>query len=189
MSNDLHSAVITLQLNQAELAHQTVAELPPVGCTHQVFAPGPATGLRGIVDPNPYPFSNVANAAFADLTKWVNGQGSPAHAAPIDVLGGAIVRDQFGNAEGGVRTPFVDDPTGTYTPTDTVAHTTLFSGFCVLFGYETPFDHATLRTIYSSHDEYVRQVTIESERLVREGFWLQPDPNQVIKEARHADVP
>jgi hypothetical protein len=189
VSNDLHDPVITLQLNQVELAHQTVPELPPVGCTHQVFAPGPSTGLPGIIDPNPYPFSNVANAAFADLTPWVDGQGSPPHAPPIDVSDGAIVRDQFGNAEGGVRTPFVDDPTATYTPTDTVAQTTLFSGFCVLFGYETPFDHATLRSIYSSHDEYVRKVTNESEQLVREGFWLQPDAKQVIRAARHADVP
>jgi hypothetical protein len=189
VSNDLHVPVITLQLNQVELNHQTVAQLPPVGCTHQVFAPGPSTGLPGMIDPNPYPFSDVANAAFADLTKWVEGKGSPPHAAPIDVSGGALVRDQFGNAEGGVRTPFVDDPTGTYTPVDTVAQTTPFSGFCVLFGYETPFDHGVLRSIYSSHDDYVRRVTDESERLVGHCFWLGPDAKQVIREAKQADVP
>jgi hypothetical protein len=99
-------------LGWVELNHQTVAESAPIGCTHQLFAPGPATGLPGVIDPNPYPFSNVANAAFADLTKWVAGKRSPPHADPIEVSGNSRVRDQFGNAEGGVRTPFVDDPTG-----------------------------------------------------------------------------
>ena len=74
VSNDLHLLVITLQLNQVELNHQTVAESAPIGCTHQVFAPGPATGLPGVIDPNPYPFSNVANAAFADLTSGSRGR-------------------------------------------------------------------------------------------------------------------
>jgi Alpha/beta hydrolase domain len=189
VSNDLHVPVITLELNQLELNHLEVAHGPPVGCTHQVFAPGPSTGLPGVIDPNPFPFSDVANAAFADLTRWVDGNGSPPHAPPIDVSSGAIVRDQFGNSEGGLRTPFVDDPTGTYAPTDTVAHATAFSGFCVLFGYETPFDHATLRSIYSSHTEYVHRVTRESERLVKQGFWLQRDARQVISDSRHADVP
>ena len=47
-----------------------------------------------------------------------------------------------------MRTSFVDVPTATYVPTDTVAHTTTFSGFCILYGYSMPFDQATLKSLY-----------------------------------------
>jgi hypothetical protein len=87
-------------------------------------------------------------------------------------------------------TPFVDVPAATYTPTDTVAHTTAFSGFCILYGYNTPFSHTTLESLYKNHGQYVALdlVTQESNRLVREGFWLRPDAQEVIKQAQ-ADIP
>lgn len=88
-----------------------------------------------------------------------------------------------------MRTPFVDVPTATYVPTDTVAHTTTFSGFCILYGYSMPFDQATLKSLYRSHGQYVAEVARESQQLVREGFWLRPDAKQVIQEAARADVP
>jgi hypothetical protein len=99
------------------------------------------------------------------------------------------LRDSFGNALGGLRTPFVDVPIATYTPTDTVAHTTAFSGFCVLYGYNTPFSQTTLKSLYKSHGQYVSRVAQEANQLVREGFWLKPDAQEVIKQAARADVP
>jgi hypothetical protein len=190
VSNDLNSSPITLQRSQAELQGIPVAALPPVGCTHMQFVNGPSAGVPGVVDPNTYPFSNVANAAFADLTKWVDDGVPPPHAPTIDVSGtGMVLRDSFGNAVGGLRTPFLDVPTASYTPADTVAHSTVFSGFCVLFGYNTPFSQATLHSLYRSHGQYVARVARESNRLVREGFWMRPDAEQVIEQAAHADVP
>lgn len=190
VSNDLGSSAITLQRSLAELQGIPVSALAPVGCTHQQFVDGPSTGVPGVVDPNTYPFSNVANAAFADLTKWVNDGVPPPHAPRIETSSaGAIVRDRFGNALGGLRTPFVDVPTATYTPTDTVTHPTAFSGFCILYGYNTPFSQATLRSLYKNHGQYVALVRRESNRLVREGFWLRPDAQQVIKQATSSDIP
>lgn len=190
VSNDLHTPVITLQRSLAELQGIPVSSLAPVGCTHQQFINGPSTGVPGVIDPNPYPFSDVANAAFADLTRWVDEGVPPPHAPRIEVTStGSIFRDGFGNALGGVRTPFVDVPTATYAPTDTISHTTQFSGFCVLYGYSTPFGQSMLESLYRSHGRYVSQVVRESRRLVREGFWLRPDAQEVIEEAAHADVP
>jgi Alpha/beta hydrolase domain len=190
VSNDLDSHAITLQRSLAELEGIPVSELAPVGCTHQQFVNGPSVGVPGVVDPNTYPFSNVANAAFADLTKWVDDGVPPPHAPRIDVTStGAIVRDGFGNALGGLRTPFVDVPTAAYSPIDTVAHPTTFSGFCILYGYNTPFSESTLGSLYRSHGQYLARVVRESNRLVREGFWLRPDAREVIKQAAHADVP
>jgi hypothetical protein len=190
VSNDLDSSAITLQRSLAELEGIPVSALAPVGCTHQQFVNGPSVGVPGVVDPNTYPFSDVANAAFADLTRWVDDGVPPPHAPRIEVSGtGAIVRDSFGNALGGLRTPFVDVPTASYTPTDTVAHTTAFSGFCILYGYNTPFSQTTLESLYQNHGQYVALVAQESNRLVGEGFWLKPDAQEVIKQAAQADVP
>jgi hypothetical protein len=192
VSNDSDAPVITLQLNLAELQGISPSQLAPVGCTHQQFINGPSVGVPGVIDPNDYPFAYIANAAFADLTKWIDFNQPPPHAGQIATTSRtppAIVFDQFGNALGGVRTPFVDVPTATYTPADTVAHTTAFSGFCFLYGYNTPFDDATLDSLYRNHADYFGKVLFESDALVAQGFWLAPDAQAVVQKARNADVP
>jgi len=88
-----------------------------------------------------------------------------------------------------VRTPFLDVPTATYVPTDTVAHVTTFSGFCILYGYSVPFSEDTLQSLYRNHGDYVSQVTRASKHLVQEGFWLQPDAHDVHQQAVHSAVP
>jgi hypothetical protein len=55
--------VITLQLDQAEISRIPVSDLPPLGCTHMEYVSGPVTGVPGVIDPNPFPFAYVANAA------------------------------------------------------------------------------------------------------------------------------
>jgi hypothetical protein len=148
--------------------------------------------VPGVIDPNDYPFAYIANAAFAHLTRWIDFNQPPPHAPQIETTSStppAIVFDQFGNALGGVRTPFVDVPTATYTPTDTVAHTTEFSGFCFLYGYNTPFNAGTLDSLYRNHLEYFGKVLSESDALIAQGFWLAPDAQAVVQKARKADVP
>ncbi|MGH7916510.1 MAG: alpha/beta hydrolase domain-containing protein [Candidatus Binataceae bacterium] len=192
VSNDGKAAVITLQLNDAELEGILPAQLAPIGCTHQQFVSGPATGVPGVVDPNNFPFSYVANAAFADLTKWIDFDIPPPRAKRIeltDTTPPAVAVDQFGNALGGVRTPFLDVPTATYSPADTVAHTTVFSGFCILYGYNTPFSDATLDSLYKNHFDYVVRVVLDTYGLVARGFWLPPDAQTVVTQALQSDVP
>jgi Alpha/beta hydrolase domain len=198
ISNDLADPVITLQLDQAELQGITAAELSPIGCTHMQFIDGPVTGLPGVVDPNPYPFAYAVNAAFADLTRWVT-KGTPApevdritlspQVTAGSIFGTSIVYDSAGNAEGGFRTPFVDVPTGTYVPFDTASQTTEFSAFCVLYGYELPFDGTTLGALYKNHGAYVHRVARETNRLVKKHMWLQADGVIVKTEAAQASVP
>jgi Alpha/beta hydrolase domain len=193
VSNDLLDPVITLQLNFAELSHITAAELPPNGCTHQQFINGPTVGIAGVVDPNDYPFAFVENAAFADLLEWVDFGLPPPHAAFITVNTATkppqIVRDQFGNAEGGVRTPFVDVPITTYVPFDTASHTTLLSGFCILDGYNIPFSTAQLQQLYPNEFVYLGQFNEDVGRLIGERFWTIPDALSAIGRAQNADVP
>jgi hypothetical protein len=193
VSNDLRDPVLTLQLNFAELTHITPASLPPNGCTHQQFVNGPTVGISGVVDPNDFPFAFVQNAAFADLIEWVDFGLPPPHAAGITVditkTPPQIVRDQFGNAEGGVRTPFLDVPATTYVPTDTAAQTTLLSGFCILDGYNIPFSDAQLDQLYPSHGAYVSRFAEDAATLVRKRLWLIPDAIEAIGRAEEANVP
>ncbi|MGH8012606.1 MAG: alpha/beta hydrolase domain-containing protein [Candidatus Binataceae bacterium] len=192
VSNDSNAPVITLQLNNAELEGILPSQLAPVGCTHQLFVSGPATGIPGVVDPNNFPFSYVVNAAFDDLIKWIDFNLPPPRAERIEVTDTTpptIAVDKFGNALGGVRTPFLDVPTATYFPTDTVAHTTLFSGFCFLYGYNKPFSDATLDSLYKNHFDYAVRVVLHSYVLVARGFWLPTDAQTVVKQALQSDVP
>jgi hypothetical protein len=196
VSNDRREEVINLQRNRAQLLHLTdLSQLPPLGCTHQAFEDGPVHGVEGVIAPDDFPFSSVQNAAFHHLVRWIdNPHGPPPpHGQPIQVdmnaTPRAIVRDSLGNAVGGVRSPFLDVPIATFTPTDTVAHETDESGFCVLYGFSTPFDHAQLATLYPDHRTYVRQFALQSIKLVRDGFWLLPDAIDAIERAIHAGVP
>ena len=192
ISNDLNSTPTTEQRDLAELERIPLAALPPASCTHQQSVNGPWVGVPGTVDPNTYPFTYIANAAFADLTKWVDHGTPPPRAARIEMAQTpslTVARDRFGNALGGVRTPFLDVPTATYSPTDAVAEDTALSGLCFLIGYNTPFSHMTLHSLYRSHGDYVARVEKESSDLVREGFWLPSDAQQVVQQAEQADVP
>jgi hypothetical protein len=191
ISNDLDSSPITEQRDLAELERIPLAALPPAGCAHQQFASGPWVGVAGSVDPNTYPFANVANAAFADLTRWLDDGIPPPRAARIqtNTSSGTVARDRFGNALGGLRTPFLDVPAATYSATDAVAQPTDLSGLCALLGYNTPFSHATLHSLYSSHRDYGARVARESSSLVRRGFWLPADAEQVVQQAAGAAVP
>jgi hypothetical protein len=193
VSNDTRDAVLVLQLNDAERQHIQAADLPPIGCAHQQFVNGPATGIPGVVDPNDFPFAFVASAAFHALTEWVEFGAPPARADRIVVNTAVtppqIARDAFGNALGGVRTPFLDVPAATYVPFDTVAHTTAFSGFCILYGYNIPFDETRLHSLYRNHGDYVSHFVRQSIDLVEEGFWLLPEAVDAVLRAVHADVP
>jgi alpha/beta hydrolase family protein len=193
VSNDFAEPVPTIQRDVAQILKIALQDLPPNGCTHQQFVPGPVTGVPGVVDPDDFPFSSVQNAAFERLIEWIEHDRPPPHAAGIQVdltsTPRAIVRDSFGNAVGGVRTPFIDVPITTYVPTDTVAHTTPFSGFCILDGYNIPFDAARLATLYRNHGDYVSRFAAESVRVVRAGFWSVADAIEAIERAAHAQVP
>jgi hypothetical protein len=190
ISNDLGASPMTEQRDLAELEGIPLSALPSAGCSHQQFTDGTWTGVAGTVDPNTYPFAYVADAAFADLTKWVDDGTPPPRAPRIKTnAAGTVVRDRLGNALGGLRTPFVDVPTATYSPADTVAHDGELAGLCALLGYSTPFARARLRQLYTSHSGYLARVTREANDLVRRGFWLPSDAKQVVAQAASAEVP
>ena len=78
---------------------------------------------------------------------------------------------------------------GVAVPADGVGHPTAFSGFCVLYGYNVPFDAARLQSLYRNHGDYVHQFAQQSIAAVRDGFWLLPDAIQAIERAARSRVP
>jgi Alpha/beta hydrolase domain len=192
ISNDLGSSPITEERDLAEIDRIPLSRLPPTGCARQQDQSGPWVGVHGVVDPNPYPFGYVADAAFADLTKWLDDGTPPPRAARIQVTdprAGTTDRDRFGNALGGLRTPFVDVPTATYSPIDVAAHETELSGLCPLIGFSIPLSHAALHALYPSHADYLARVTREANELVHKGFWVASDAATVVRQAAASDVP
>ena len=81
-------------------------------------------------------------------------------AGPDPAAPDPIVRDAHGNAKGGIRLPEVEAPTATVDGgANTGAQEPAPGGarnFCFLFGRTRPFDAATLKSLYPTHDAFVK---------------------------------
>ena len=137
----------------------------------------------GVVNDGPQ--SLVLRAAVVALDEWVSTGEPPPEAPPIEVEGEAVARDERGSALGGIRTPAVDAPVATLTGDASPGEPVI----CLLFGGETPFDAATLRELYPTHDDYVEAVSAAADEAVEAGFVLREDADQVVAEAEEAEVP
>ena len=121
------------------------------------------------------------------------GEGGPAPAkAPRLDIGDPNAadprpRDQFGLAKGGIRLPQIDVPTalvdGIANP-PTPGSPDLFQAFCRLFGRTRPFTAAQLAALYPTHQSYVDPFVDATNKLLRKGFILGPDAQQLKEEAR-----
>lgn len=124
----------------------------------------------------------VLDAAFANLTSWVRDGVAPPRAARISVENGGtpqarVARDQFGNAIGGVRTPYLDVPIATY-------HTTTKGEtFCPELGRAEPFTWARLASVHGTPRNYVTKVEQSVDRLVRERWLTESDGKRIKAEA------
>ena len=130
-----------------------------------------------------FPSSIAFNAAWRALDDWVQ-KGIPApHADPIRVENGKAVLDEFGNLQGGVRSPFVDVPTSTWFGSSTG------ESFCFIAGHENPMDPARLKRIYPDHKTYEKQVTSDVAKLVKARLITPQDGEELIAEAKQASIP
>ncbi len=88
----------------------------------------------------------------------------------------ALRHDPFGNVLGGIRTPQVDVPIATLSGLGQSG-----GGFCALFGTTTPFDAATLATLYPSHTGYVAAIADAARKAVHAGVVLKADRPAIIQ--------
>ena len=78
---------------------------------------------------NAGPHTYVLRSAVAALSQWIETGAPPASRPLLEIVDGAFVPDQKGNARGGIRTPQVDVPVATLSGLGQSG-----SGFCGLFG-------------------------------------------------------
>jgi hypothetical protein len=124
----------------------------------------------------------AVQAALAALNNWVAAGTPPPTAPPIDVSGGAIVRDSHGNAVGGVRLPQEAVPTGAnYGENSNECAPTL--------GKTVPFTAAQLTSLYPTHQAYVDAFTSVTQAAVTAGWLLPADAAEAIAEAQQSPVP
>jgi hypothetical protein len=169
----------------AGAAHATPDEL--------TFAAAPADIIKaGIAVPpmecnegprSRFPNSVAFNAALRNLDEWVRKGTLPPRADPIAVENGKPVLDQHGNVKGGVRSPYVDVPTSSWTGSSTGA------SFCFIAGHEVPFTPERLRTLYPTRAAYVDAVRRNVADLVRQRFIVREDGEAVVREAQKSPVP
>ena len=117
--------------------------------------------------------SYVLDGAFANLDQWVKEGTAPPKAARIQVKDGKIALDQFGNGLGGVRSPYVEEPTASYFTT------TPGPGTCRELGYDERFDFARLDSIYGSYKNYSAKVEKSIQRMEKERYVTDADAKRM----------
>jgi len=159
------------------------------GTSHaDAYSLGPAAiAFLGCDQPvNSGPQHYVMHTAVRRLWKWMRRPGSPPPSSPsisIDAAG-QVVRDRFGNALGGIRTPQLDVPVATLSGFGNTP-----AGFCGLFGTTQAFTPDQLAGLYGTKTNYQYQFILATARMLDTKFLLQDDALAVITETVAAPVP
>jgi hypothetical protein len=162
----------------------TVADLRKIGSPYPFLASWPfANQCEPEQTLAKTPINTYAlDAAFANLTRWIADGVPPPKAERIRIENpgtpqARIALDQFGNAIGGVRTPYLDVPIATYY-TSSKGET-----FCPELAHTVPFDWARLNALYGTPQNYRARVTQSVDRLARERWLTESDGRKIKAEA------
>jgi hypothetical protein len=163
------------------------------GACHMTWLDPVSRGLPETVEePSDFPMPALAGGALRNLRRWAVDGIAPPRATRLTNLSSKddgpcgrmaeslpLLRDEHGNAVGGVRTPDLDVPVATYYP-----HSTLppddsgrgaFQGD--IMGSMTRFSADKLQTLYGSPENYRSEYEAGVARLVAEG-WIDEDEAQ-----------
>lgn len=123
----------------------------------------------------------VEKAAYEWLDRWVTIGTAPPHADYLETSAGEPVRDEVGNAVGGLRMPEIAVPIATYTG--------LFAPGPDGTDAVRPFDRSLLGRRYDTHADYVDEFAAAAARLVDGAFLLEEDARTLIEQASLRPVP
>lgn len=179
-----HDLLRTWEL--AGTAHADVTTLEYGAESGAVWAPPDVSLDLGAMCPtiNDGPQRYGVRLALASLEGWVRDGLTPPSAEPIEVVDGAVARDDDGLARGGLRYPDVTVPVATLSG-DAPPGSDMF---CSLFGATTPFPPDELAERYGSSDAYVAEVEAAAEELEVAGLLLDADVPEVLDRARSVDI-
>lgn len=163
---------------EVALLDYTNPSLGPLACTTPINA-GPQYA--------------VLMAALRHLDRWVRDGTPPPKGQPLVVEARppsgeetrptyVVSRDEYGNAVGGIRTPFVDAPRAALT-----GELNQGGPFCSLFGTTAPFDAATIAELYPSRDAFLGEFRRSTQQTVKAGFLLPEEARKL--HAAAAEIP
>ncbi len=156
----------------------------------------PGDGLGCATPVNAAPHHAVAKAALRALVRWVRDDVAPPQSPAIELRPGdlaaddPVVRDDYGNARGGIRLPQLEAPTATLDGRRNQGATgsTGVRNFCFLFGHTVAFDREMLASLYPSHDAFVATFSAAVDRLEQDGYLLKPEADQAKRAARESGI-
>jgi Alpha/beta hydrolase domain len=133
--------------------------------------------------PNDFIWQPLIRGAYHNLQLWVRQGTRPPQAAGIALDSkGEIKRDQYGNALGGVRMPYIDAPVAAHTGYLTAG------GMGGVTGFKKPFPPETLKALYPDHAAYVGKFSEATDRLLA-GRWISAEDAEAMKKAVGAAPP
>lgn len=127
----------------------------------------------------------VVKASIAALDSWLRTgvAPTPAERFAFDTATASLIRDQYGNVLGGIRTPYVDVPIATLSGEGQDGDL-----FCSIYGTTELFDQATLASLYPDHETYVSAVEASVDDAVAKGFLLHPDGELIKTAAQQSNI-
>jgi hypothetical protein len=159
------------------------------GTSHaDAYSLGPAAvAFLGCDQPvNRGPQHYVMHTAVRRLWAWVRHRGVAPPSSPVIAIdaAGEVVRDRFGNAVGGIRTPQLDVPSATLSGFGNTP-----AGFCGLFGTTTAFTPEQLVGLYGTKTDYQYRFIVATGRMLDTQFLLPEDAWSVIAETDAVPFP
>ena len=139
-----------------------------------------ATGKSADCDGNgsTFPTASFFEATAAQLARWSEHGKAPASVPRIKLATADKVSvpatDQYGNALGGLRSPFVDVPLSRYEAHATGAPT------CTNYGNEVPLPADTLRQLYGDPQGYMTKFTKALDAAIKSGSLLALDRQAIL---------
>ncbi len=134
---------------------------------------------------NSGPHHYIVHTAIRELFRWLHHpERDVPHGQPIDLdTTNNVVRDQYGNATGGIRTPQLDVPIAT------LSGFGQSGGFCGLFGTTVKFTDAQLLAAHHNRRNFLRTYIVRTRAMRNAGFLLGADVWSVLGEAAMVPFP
>jgi hypothetical protein len=128
---------------------------------------------------NDFPQGYLVAGILSDLEQYLRDKAPMPHAERIALTGAGRdakpVLDQYGNATGGVRTPFVDVPTGTYVMPLTGQNAT-----CGRMADHQVWEWGKTLSVYGSYANYAAKVNASVDKLIA-GRWVSAEDGEAIR--------
>jgi len=154
-------------------------------------------GMFTCPNANQGPHYIVVRAALHAMNLWVKDGTLPPQGGQLAMEGAKVLKDEHGNAMGGIRTPSVDVPISTLTtmaedvpePAEGRGCDDPATMMCHGFGHTEPFSPEKLDALYGTSANYVALFKKSAEQAAEAGFILQPELEKIIAEAQDVVIP